>query len=217
MLFGTRSLSPVWCHPAPSMVSMACAPEATLALISAKCRFIMAAFANGNTRAAPMRYYVAPATTLPLSEASGLPTLRAWNSATLPIPSCPAFSASGKKIADTLEIAQGKVRQLIQDVDAVDATLKLFRPDMEIGIVRVRPTPRRHAAFRGESSRMILTMLRQAGAPMTTRDIVLKVMEARGLNGGGQPHARDHADAGLGLVTGDAEAGEPQQRRGQGR
>ena len=77
-----------------------------------------------------------------------------------------------QEIADALEIAQGKVRQLIQNVDAVDATLKLFRPDKEIGIVRVRPTPRRHAAFRGESSRMILTMLREAGAPMTTRDIV---------------------------------------------
>ena len=92
-----------------------------------------------------------------------------------------------QEIADALEIAQGKVRQLIHDVDAVDATLKLFRPDMEIGIVRVRPTPRRHAAFRGESSRMILTMLREAGGPMTTRDIVLKVMEARGLNAADKP------------------------------
>ena len=92
-----------------------------------------------------------------------------------------------QEIADALEIAQGKVRQLIHDVDAVDATLKLFRPDMEIGIVRVRPTPRRHAAFQGESSRMILTMLREAGAPMTTRDIVLKVMEARGLNTADKP------------------------------
>ena len=53
---------------------------------------------------------------------------------------------------------------------------------MEIGIVRVHPTPRRHTAFRGESSRMILNMLRKAGGPMTTRDIVLAVMAARGLN-----------------------------------
>ena len=64
----------------------------------------------------------------------------------------------------------------------MDATIKLFQPDLEIGIVRVRPAPRRHTAFRGESSRMILNMLREAGAPMTTRDIVLAVMAARGLN-----------------------------------
>jgi hypothetical protein len=70
---------------------------------------------------------------------------------------------------------------------AVDATIKLFQPDMEIGIVRVRPTPRRHTAFRGESSRMILNLLREANGPMTTRNIVLAVMVARGLNTADKP------------------------------
>ena len=42
----------------------------------------------------------------------------------------------------------------------MDATIKLLQPDMEIGIVRFRPTSHRHTAFRGKSSRMILTMLR---------------------------------------------------------
>lgn len=87
-----------------------------------------------------------------------------------------------QSIADELDAAQNKTRLLIQAIDAVDATIKLFQPDMDIGIVRVRPTPRRHTAFRGESSRMILNMLREAGEPMTTRDIVLAVMTARGLN-----------------------------------
>lgn len=87
-----------------------------------------------------------------------------------------------QSIADELDAAQNKTRLLIQAIDAVDATIKLFQPDMDIGIVRVRPTPRRHTAFRGESSRMILNMLREAGAPMTTRDLVLAVMTARGLN-----------------------------------
>ncbi len=90
-------------------------------------------------------------------------------------------------IADELDAAQNKVRLLVQAIDAVDATIKLFQPDMEIGIVRVRPTPRRHAAFRGESSRMILNMLREAGGPMTTRDIVLAIMQARGLNTADKP------------------------------
>jgi len=72
---------------------------------------------------------------------------------------------------------------------AVDATIKLFQPDMEIGIVRVRPTPRRHTAFRGESSRMILNMLREADGPMATRDIVLAVMNTRGLNATDKPMA----------------------------
>ena len=87
-----------------------------------------------------------------------------------------------QEIADALEAAQGKVRQLVLDIDAVDAVIRLFQPDTPIGLVRVRPTPRRHQAIRGESSRLILRMLGEAGGPMTTRDILLQVMEARGLN-----------------------------------
>jgi hypothetical protein len=89
-----------------------------------------------------------------------------------------------QEIADALDQAQGKVRQLVLDIDAVDAVIRLFQPDAEIGLVRVRPTPRRHQAIRGESSRLILRMLGEAEGPMATRDILLRVMEARGLNAG---------------------------------
>lgn len=51
----------------------------------------------------------------------------------------------------------------------------------------VQTSRRCHAAIRGESSRLILNMLREADGPMTTRDIVLKIMESRGL------HAADRA------------------------
>ena len=94
-----------------------------------------------------------------------------------------------QSIGDELDAAENKVRLLVQAIDAVDATIKLFRPDMKIGIVRVRPTPRRHTAFRGESSQMILNMLREAGGPMTTRDVVLAAMAARGLNTADKPMA----------------------------
>ena len=87
-----------------------------------------------------------------------------------------------QEIAEALELAQGQVRQLVLDIDAIDATIRLFKPDAEIGIVRVRPTPRRHQAMRGESSRMLLDILREAGEPVGTRDLVLRVMALRGLN-----------------------------------
>ena len=35
-------------------------------------------------------------------------------------------------IADELELAQGRVRQLVLDIDAVDATILLFRPGTAI-------------------------------------------------------------------------------------
>jgi hypothetical protein len=87
-----------------------------------------------------------------------------------------------QSIADELKATQGKLRQLVLDIDAIDATIRLFDPDSKVGIVRVRPIPRRHLAIRGESARLILSMLRDAEGPMTTRDIVFRVMQARGLN-----------------------------------
>ncbi len=87
-----------------------------------------------------------------------------------------------QEIADKLELAQSQVRQLVLDIDAVDSTIRLFHPDVEIGVVRIKPVSRRHAAVRHESSRLISGVLREATGPMTTREIVRAVMEARGMN-----------------------------------
>ncbi len=87
-----------------------------------------------------------------------------------------------QEIADKLDLAQGQVRQLILDIDAVDSTIRLFHPDVEIGVVRIKPVPRRHVAVRHEASRLIFAVLREAAGPMTTREIVRAVMESRGMN-----------------------------------
>ena len=75
-----------------------------------------------------------------------------------------------QEIADALELAQDHVRQLVLDIDALDATIRLFQSNAEIGMVRVRPTPIRHQAISGESSRMLLGILRDADGPVATRD-----------------------------------------------
>lgn len=87
-----------------------------------------------------------------------------------------------QEIADKLEIVQDQVRQLVLDLDALDTTLRLFRPDVEIGVVRIKPIPRRHAAIRHESTRLVFSILRDAPEPMSTRGIVRAIMEARGMN-----------------------------------
>lgn len=87
-----------------------------------------------------------------------------------------------QEIADDLEVVQGRVRQLVIEIDAVDLTIRLFRPDAQIGVIRVKPIPRRHAALRGESTRMIMGALRDAPEALTTRQIARKVMEERGMN-----------------------------------
>ena len=53
MLGGTATLADT-CHPAWSRSSAACAPGATLAAISARCRFMAAVSQCGSTNAAPL-------------------------------------------------------------------------------------------------------------------------------------------------------------------
>lgn len=86
------------------------------------------------------------------------------------------------EVAGLLEDAQNRVRQLIIDVDNVDATIRLFAPDIDLEEIRPKPLPPRHAAFRGEIGRAILDALRGSGEPLTTHDLTVRVMTARSLN-----------------------------------
>ena len=86
------------------------------------------------------------------------------------------------EIAGQLDHAQSRVRQLIIDVDNVDATLRLFSPDIDLEEIRPKPVPPRHTAFHGEISRIVLSTMRETGLPLTTRDITLRVMAERALN-----------------------------------
>lgn len=87
-----------------------------------------------------------------------------------------------QEIAAEIDATESRLRQLILDIDAVDATLRLFQPDIDLAVVRVRPVPRRHQAHRGDTSRLVQTLLREAGHPLTHREITQRVMTARGLN-----------------------------------
>ena len=87
-----------------------------------------------------------------------------------------------QEVLAELDLAQSRLRQLILDIDAVDATIRLFQPDIDLSVVKVRPTPRRHLAHRGDTSRLILSLLREAGETLSHREITQLVMTARGLN-----------------------------------
>jgi hypothetical protein len=87
-----------------------------------------------------------------------------------------------QEIEAELDASQARTRQLVLDIDALDATIRLFAPDIDLSIVKVRPTPRRHEAHRGDTSRLILALLREAGEPLSHREITVRVMQHRGLN-----------------------------------
>ena len=86
------------------------------------------------------------------------------------------------EIAGRIEHTQTALRQLIIDLDNLDAALRLFVPDIDLEDMRPKPFPPRNAAFRGELSRIAFASLRQAKGPLTSLDIAQHVMSERGLN-----------------------------------
>lgn len=89
-----------------------------------------------------------------------------------------------QEIMTELDAVQSKMRQLILDIDAVDGTIRLFQPDIDLSVVKVRPTPRRHEAHRGNTSRLILMILRKAGEALSHREITLRGDDGAGVERG---------------------------------
>jgi hypothetical protein len=93
-----------------------------------------------------------------------------------------ALTRKRAEIAGQIEHNQLTLRHLIAELDHVDATIRIFNPTIDIGAIRSKPVPPRHTAFKGEVTRIVLKMLRQATEPLTSRDIALQLMKERGLN-----------------------------------
>ena len=74
------------------------------------------------------------------------------------------------------------LRQAIIDLDNLDATLRLFEPDISLEEIKPKPFPPRNAAFKGEVSRIVFEALRQSSGPMTAQQLAQHFMAQRGLN-----------------------------------
>ena len=86
------------------------------------------------------------------------------------------------EIAGQIEHTQDALHKLVVNLDAIDAAIRIFDPQADIGAIHPKQYPPRHAAFRGEMMRHVLGCLRLADKPVTSRDIALTVMRARGLS-----------------------------------
>jgi hypothetical protein len=54
-----------------------------------------------------------------------------------------------KEIAGLIEDVQLRMRQLIIDLDNIDATIRLFQPEIDLEEIRPSPLPPRHSAYKG--------------------------------------------------------------------
>ena len=86
------------------------------------------------------------------------------------------------EIAGKISHARAALRQLIIDLDHIDAAIRLFDPKYDVeGIGQKIPTAA-HRALRGDLTRATLDALRDAPGPMTTQELARHVMAERGLN-----------------------------------
>ena len=86
------------------------------------------------------------------------------------------------EIAGQIEHTQSELRKLVTDLDSIDAAIRIFDPTADTGAIPNRQYPPRHAAFRDEMMRHVMGSLRLAEGPVTSRDIAVVVMKARGLD-----------------------------------
>ena len=79
---------------------------------------------------------------------------------------------------------RSRLAQIATDVGHLDAVIRQFDPDFDLGSIRPkRPRPD-DAAGRGEISRFILQVLREATEPVATHDVVRRLMVERGQDAG---------------------------------
>lgn len=86
------------------------------------------------------------------------------------------------EIAGLIEHHRKEMVRLVGNLAHLDATLKLFAPEIDLRTLRVKPHRARNSLFRpGEMPRFILDTLRRAGTPLTSRTLAEQAIAAKGL------------------------------------
>jgi hypothetical protein len=99
-----------------------------------------------------------------------------------------AFVVSGlvkrrAQLAGDIEKAHEMLRQMVIDLENIDATILQFEPDFKIEAIAPKAfRPPKDWSNRGQMTRICLSILRQATEPLTCRDIALQLLTERALN-----------------------------------
>ena len=85
------------------------------------------------------------------------------------------------EIAGRLEVAHAEISRLAVDLAAIDATIRMFAPHAELDEISPKRPQAPGAAMPGEISRIVMAAFRDASGALSTRDVTLAVMAARGM------------------------------------
>lgn len=87
------------------------------------------------------------------------------------------------ELAGEIERTHESLKNLLADLENLDATILQFAPDYQVEAIKpkaFRPPP--DWAHYGQMTRFVLSTLRQAAEPLTSRDIALQLLVERALN-----------------------------------
>jgi hypothetical protein len=87
------------------------------------------------------------------------------------------------ELAGEIEATHERLRKMIEDLEKLDSVILQFDPTHQVEAIRpkaFRPPP--DWARRGEMTKAVLSILRQAAEPMTSRDIALEMLVTRALD-----------------------------------
>jgi hypothetical protein len=86
------------------------------------------------------------------------------------------------EISGELSALKEQMDRLMSQLDALDVSLRVFRPEIDMEALPGPKMPRLNVAFRGEVLRYCADLFRQAEGPLTTEEIAVSVMRARRLD-----------------------------------
>lgn len=95
--------------------------------------------------------------------------------------------AKRAEIAGRLEANEAEHKRLTGELRTVDATIRIFEPDVDLSVILPKPLATREAAYRGQVTRIVFDTLSKATTPMTSHEVTHVVLTERGL-------ATDEAD-----------------------
>lgn len=86
------------------------------------------------------------------------------------------------ELAGEIERTHETLRRLAIDLEHIDATLRIVAPDLAVEAIKPKVfRPPADWAKRGEMSRLVLSILRTARQPMTSREIAERMLVERGI------------------------------------
>lgn len=86
------------------------------------------------------------------------------------------------EISGELSALKEQMDRLMSQLDALDVSLRVFSPEIDMAALPGPKMPRLNVAFRGEVLRYCADLFRQSEGPLTTEEIAVSVMRARRLD-----------------------------------